>query len=175
MGAIRIVSSCQICRGFGKEIVGLCNKCSGKGRKKVVQNVSLNIPAGIGHGSELTPENNLNIIILYKPHKDFNLLENMMDVQNATTIDIFKALLGGSVKVKTIDGEKSLKIKPTCQPGTVMRIKGAGMRNRRNQHGDHLVVVNVKLPDELTVEQKSLLKKLDTTLKGGKDGKTKEK
>ncbi len=76
--------------------------------------------------------------------------------------------------VKTISGDKNLKIKPTCQPGSVIRIRGAGMRNLLNKRGDHIILMNVKLPEKLTVEQKSLLKKLDATLKGGEDGETKK-
>jgi len=172
VGAVRMITTCKKCRGFGKEIVASCTDCGGVGRKKVSKQITVSIPPGIAYGTVLTIEHNLNVIVLFKPHKDFILLENMMDIQSSVTIDIFTAMLGGDVIVKTISGDKNLKVKPTCQPGNMIRIRGAGMKDPFNNRGDHLIRINVKLPNKLTVEQKSLLKKLDTTLKGGEDGET---
>ena len=84
-------------------------------------------------------------------------------------------MLGGSIKVKTLSGEKLVKIVPTCQPGTVLRIKESGMKNVSGKKGDHFVQINMKLPEDLTVEQKGLLKELDATIKqGGQNGEKRE-
>jgi molecular chaperone DnaJ len=166
-GAVHIVTTCMNCRGFGKEFEAMCPECAGKGKIKKSQKITLNIPAGTMHGTVFTPEKGLDVFVLYRPHKDYELSGNMLDVGSNIAIDLFRAMLGGSVNVKTLSGEKVVKISPTCQPGTILRIKDAGMKNVMGQVGNHYVQVKIKLPEDLTVEQKSLLQKLDTTINGG--------
>jgi molecular chaperone DnaJ len=161
-----IQTPCKSCRGLGKEFSSICSTCKGQCRIKKSQRVTLDIPAGIAHGNILSPETDLHITVLYKSHPEYELSDNMMDVASNVIIDIFTATLGGDIKVKTLGGEKIVKITPTCQTDTVMRIKGAGMK-RPGRVGDHYIQIKIKLPEDLTVEQKSLLQKLDATLKGG--------
>ena len=62
-----------------------------------------------------------------------------------------------------------LKIQQNIQPGTVLRIRDAGMR-KGNFYGDHFVTVNVELPKNLTAEQKNLLLELKNSIKGDNNG-----
>lgn len=165
-GSIFMGVTCKRCNGFGKEIDSKCPDCNGNREVRKSKKVTLNIPPFTPHGATLTPENLLTVVVLYKPHPEYELARNMIDISSNATIDVFKAILGGNVKVKTLSGEKIVKIAPTCQPGTILRIRGAGMF-RNGYLGDHYVQIKVKLPENLTVEQKSLLQKLDTTINGG--------
>jgi len=170
-GSMFLGTTCANCNGFGKEIDSACSNCNGNREIRKSKNITLSIPPFTAHGTTITPERMFSILVLYKPHSEYELSRNMVDVSSNTTIDIFKAMLGGTVKVKTLSGEKNIKISPTCQPGTTLRIRGAGMISG-GRVGDHYVQVKVKLPEDLTVEQKSLLQKLDATTKGGeKNGK----
>jgi len=166
-GAVHMITTCKNCRGFGKEFDSMCPECAGKGGIKKSQKITLDIPAGTMHGTVFHPEKDLNVFVLYHSHKNYELSENMLDVGSNITIDMFKAILGGSTDVKTLSGEKKVKISPTCQPGSILRIRGAGMKNVMGQVGNHYIQVKIKLPENLTVEQKSLLQKLDTTMNGG--------
>ena len=63
------------------------------------------------------------------------------------------ALLGGEVIVATPSGTKlKLKIKPGTQPGTKVRLPGKGTAGR-----DLILTYHVRLPENLTERQKSLL------------------
>jgi DnaJ-class molecular chaperone len=84
----------------------------------------------------------------------------MVDIMSKVRISMFDALLGGSVKVKTLSGFKSLKINPSTQSGTIYRIEKGGMANR----GNHLVEINVEILNNLTEEQKELVIKLKETV-----------
>jgi molecular chaperone DnaJ len=166
-GAVHIVTTCSNCHGFGKELESICPECGGKCKVKKSQKSVLIIPAGTMHGTAFNPEKDLTVIVLYKAHENYELSENMLDVGSTATINMFQAILGGSVDVKTLSGEKTVKISPTCQPDTILRIKQGGMKNVRGQVGDHYVKIKIELPKNLSVEQKSLLQKLDATLNGG--------
>ena len=83
-----------------------------------------------------------------------------------------KAVLGGEVTVKTIDGEVACTIKPGTQTGTRMRLRGKGVPSLRNKklRGNHYVDFVVDVPTSVTKEQKKLLQQLEETF-DGKSGK----
>jgi molecular chaperone DnaJ len=74
-------------------------------------------------------------------------------------INVAQAMLGTSVRVRTIDGKKVLlRIPPGTQPGRKFRIKGQGVE-RNGHRGDQYVQVKVTLPEKLTAEQEELVRK----------------
>ena len=72
----------------------------------------------------------------------------------SVTLDLYTALLGGDVMVNISNGTRvKLKIKPGTQPGTKVRLRGKG------QNGQDLILTyNVSLPQNLTEQQKDLLR-----------------
>ena len=67
-------------------------------------------------------------------------------------VDVFTAMLGGSVLLQLPSGEKiNMKIKAGTQPGTKMRLRGKGV------HGDLIITVKVRIPTTLTQHQKEIL------------------
>lgn len=81
------------------------------------------------------------------------------DLHTRATIDVFKALLGGEVEVKTLSGKVILTIPPGTQPEQVFRLAGRGMPQlkRPELKGDLYVCVKVQIPRQLSARQKSLL------------------
>ena len=79
-------------------------------------------------------------------------------------MDLYTAVLGGLVKVHTLNGIVSLKIPPGVKNGKVLRLKGKGMPkyNKKEQFGDLLVQLNIELPGRLTSEEAALFKKLQS-------------
>jgi curved DNA-binding protein len=69
---------------------------------------------------------------------------------------LYDALLGGEVDVAALDRRVKLKIPPETDNGKIFRLNGLGMPNLRNpkDRGDLLVKVDVKLPKNLTREEK---------------------
>ena len=71
------------------------------------------------------------------------------------------ATMGGSIEVPTLDGRANLQIKPGTQSGTVMRMKGKGikiLRDSSGRRGDQYVKIVVEVPTNLNSEQKEKLK-----------------
>ena len=84
------------------------------------------------------------------------------DLHTEITIDLYHAVLGGEVTVPTLAGNVVLTIPPGTQPGQSIRLTRRGMPQLRDPQsfGDLFVHIKVKLPRELTPQQKELFKEL---------------
>ncbi len=76
-------------------------------------------------------------------------------------VDVFTALLGGTIRVVAPDGLAELNIPPGTQPNSVLRVPGRGMPSPHDPRvrGDLLVHVHVHLPQRLTSEEQELVRK----------------
>jgi len=81
------------------------------------------------------------------------------DLHTHVTIDVFKAILGGEVEVKTLSGKVVLTIPAGTQPEQVFRVAGRGMSvlKRPQATGDLYVHLKVQIPRQLNAQQRSLL------------------
>jgi curved DNA-binding protein len=71
-------------------------------------------------------------------------------------------VLGGTARVKTMNGEVLLTIPAGTQPGQKIRLTGKGMPHLRNpgSAGDLFVMIRVHLPRNLTPQQRALFEQL---------------
>jgi curved DNA-binding protein len=73
-------------------------------------------------------------------------------------------LLGDEIDVTTPDGKKvKAKVPPLIKPGAKLRLKGLGLPLEGGLQGDLYVILQPKIPDKLTSEQKNLIEKLKNT------------
>jgi len=83
------------------------------------------------------------------------------DRECTVNIDMYTALLGGSIIVQTPEGDKlKLKIKPGTQPGAKVRLKGKGDMHSDGTRGNLILTYNVQLPASLSERQKELLQQM---------------
>jgi curved DNA-binding protein len=136
------------------------------------KSVRITIPAGIedgqkirlkGHGGEGVnggPAGDLYITFSIVNNTTFKRVGN--DLYHTQDIDLYTALLGGEVTVDTLSGKLKLKVKPETQNGTKVRLKEKGfpVYKEEGKFGDLYVTMNVKLPTNLTEQQKELFKQL---------------
>jgi curved DNA-binding protein len=134
--------------------------------------VRITIPAGVydgqqiklkGHGSpgfNGGPNGDLYITFNIPVDPDFERIGD--DLKTKVVIDLYTAVLGGDVKVNTLDGSVNLKVKPETQNGVTVRLKGKGfpVYKKEGQFGDLFVTYEVKLPTNLTQKQKELFEQL---------------
>ena len=87
------------------------------------------------------------------------------DLHTNQELKLSEAVLGTRISVPTLDDKQlSLKIPPGTKPGTKMRMSGHGLPHMKgNKKGDLYVKIQVKLPRQLTDEQKKLIEKLAET------------
>lgn len=81
-------------------------------------------------------------------------------------VDFFTALLGGMVRVSTIDKTVELTIPPGTDSGKTFRLKSLGMPklNKPGQRGDLYATVAIQVPKNLTSEQKKQFEALQKSL-----------
>lgn len=179
-GVMQTQKRCEDCGGSGKIIGEKCKDCGGKGRVRKQRSIKVNIPAGVDNGQMLTMRgegsaprgngNNGNLILIFnvKGHPIFH--RDGVNVSLDFPITVTDAILGGTVKVPTMDGGTvDLKISEGTQSGTIKTIRGKGVKHlRRDAYGDMLVRIIVDIPKDFSLRQKSALKDLDEVLSKGK-------
>ncbi|MBP5835722.1 molecular chaperone DnaJ [Candidatus Phytoplasma meliae] len=172
LGNIRSRQVCPNCHGQGKQIKNKCYACRGEKRQKVKQTVSFDIPAGIEEGMSLqipgkghfipssSQVGDLYVIFKIQPHKSF--VRKGQDIILEIFITLPEAVLGTNILIPTIYGDISLKIPAGTQSGNKLRIKNKGISYLNSSHrkGDQYVVVHLKTPIQLTLEEKKLYHKL---------------
>ncbi len=167
-GFFTLTRTCYHCNGEGRIITDPCDRCNGKKRIQVERTLSVKIPPGVETGSRLRlagegeaginggPPGDLYIVITVREHPFFSRDGN--DIICEVPISVVKAILGGKIEVPTLTGPVTLTIPPGTQPGSVLRVKGKGIKDLRGYGvGDQLVKIKVEIPKKLSPKQKELL------------------
>lgn len=161
---------CPECHGTGKKPEKKCSHCGGDGIKKELVVLKIDIPSGIDNGETLEISGqgeagahggragNLYINIHIPKHK--YLRREGINLYYDLTITFTQAALGAKMDVPTLDGSVKLDIPSGIQSGTMISLKGKGIKRGRQQ-GDILVVVKVNIPKHLSRRAKELLEQLD--------------
>jgi len=75
------------------------------------------------------------------------------------TVSVWDLILGCDTVFTDVQGtELLLTIPPGTQPGTQMRIKGRGLRAKSGTPGDILVVMQARIPDNISPELLEMIK-----------------
>ena len=165
---------CPDCGGTGRKITEKCPDCKGKGSQRKETSVTIDIPAGVDTGSymrkrgmgQAAPNGGTpgDLIILFRiePHKLF--VREQFDLKIDLPVSYKTAVLGGVVRVPTVDDTFEFTIPEGTQSGTVFTVRGKGIRSARNGTGNLIIRVIVEIPSKLTKEQKKALEELDDSL-----------
>lgn len=173
LGQMQTQSICPTCGGEGKVIKDKCNDCHGDGIVKGEEIITLNIPAGVADGMQLSfagkgnagARNGINgdliVSIEEITHENFERDGNNLCLQ--TYITFPQAVMGTSIEVPTLTGKVKFKIEQGMPSGKIYRLKGKGLPDVNNPYrrGDLLVRVDVWVPKSSTKEEKEVLKKLE--------------
>ena len=172
-GIIQQASVCTQCGGTGEIIKDPCPHCHGNGTVSGEEIITINIPAGVDNGMQMTvPQKghaaqrggiNGDLLVVFEV-AEHNIFER--DGNNLYLnyyISIPQAALGASVEIPTLTGKVKIKIAPGTQSGQILRLQGKGLPQVNSRIvGDLIVNVNVWTPKSLTKEEKSMLEQLST-------------
>ena len=177
---------CPTCGGQGKVPETPCRECRGEGRIMRMRTWQLDVPAGIesgqrirvegaGHAGEPgAPAGDLYVQVVVADDERFD--RQGQDLVSIAEVPATRAMLGGTVKVTTLDGERDVEVPAGSQPGEQVVLRGLGLPGLRGgRRGDQRVVLDVFVPGRLDKEQHELARQLDEALgpEGGRrDGRS---
>jgi molecular chaperone DnaJ len=167
-GIFSIAQTCPHCKGAGRILDRPCPQCAGSGKHEGTSKIRLRIPAGVEGGSRLRslgngeagfrggPAGDLYVFLQVKPHEIF--AREGDDLLCEVPVSYVQAALGAEIEVPTLEGKATIKIPAGTQPGTLLRLKGRGVKNLQGySQGDLHVRVQVEVPAHLNAEQKHKL------------------
>lgn len=185
LGQMATTQTCSTCQGEGKIITAKCTKCRGEGRAYGEEIITIDIPAGVTEGIQLSMNGKGNAGLRGGPAGDLllnieeiehpELKREDMDVIHELYLNIADAALGVSVEVPTITGKAKIKIPKGTQSGKLFRLQGKGIPNINGYgKGDQIIKVQVYTPTDLTPKEEELLEELKESANFN-PGKVKEK
>ena len=169
LGQMQTQSTCQTCGGSGKTIVKKCVECNGEGIVRAEEVITLNIPAGVAEGMQLSMSGkgnaarrggiNGDLLVVVEEERHPELIRDDNDLIYNLLLTVPQAVLGDSVEVPTVDGKVKVKIDQGTQPGKVLRLRNKGLPSVNSYGtGDLLVNVSVYIPEKLSATEKETMK-----------------
>ncbi|KAJ6604297.1 DnaJ protein [Mycena vulgaris] len=182
----QMASTCNTCSGTGSTVSrnAECSHCGGVGKVRSKTTVEVDVLPGVEDGTTLrVPKRgdapisgkgnpgDLLVRIHVTASKDFSRQGN--NLYHKTRIPMHVALLGGKVRVPTLDGDVDVRVPTGTQQDEEMVLKGRGVPSRNGADGGDLFVsFSVQLPRSLTNRQRELLQQYADDIEGRSPGDT---
>jgi molecular chaperone DnaJ len=171
LGQMQTVTTCPTCNGEGTTVTAKCGNCKGEGRVYGEETVTIDIPAGVQEGMQLSISGKGNagerggspgdLIVLVEEEAHPQLHRDGLNVAFDLYISFPDAVFGTQVEVPTIDGRAKIKIPPGTQSGKIFRLKGKGFPQVNSyEKGDQLIQINVWTPQHVSADEKQILEKM---------------
>ncbi len=171
IGQMRTTTTCPTCNGEGQTIANKCKSCHGSGIQHGEEVISVNIPAGVGEGMQLTVSGKGNaaerggipgdlLIVIEEVHHE-HLQRDGNNLLYDLYVNFSDAALGTTVEIPTLDGKAKIKVDAGTHGGKVLRLKGKGLPSVNSfGRGDLLININVWTPQHVSAEEKKVLEQL---------------
>lgn len=162
---------CPACQGAGVQGNSRCTACGGSGTVSKTKRLEVKIPAGVREGSRVRvagegnpginggTNGDLFFVVHIAPHPAFRREGD--DLYTEASVPVTTLVLGGDVRVPTVQSSVSVTVPPHSQNGRTLRLAGQGMPNLKSgKRGNLYVKLNATLPTTLSDEQRSLFQQL---------------
>ena len=127
------------------------------GTQSGVSAVEIDIPLGINDGDNVQYEGigpgGADLVVQFKITPDRKWQRDGLNLLQEVRIDIWDLILGGDLTIDTLTGKTlSTRVPARTQPGTVLRLKSQGLRDRAGHTGDIMIRVQAQIPDDIPSE-----------------------
>jgi len=127
------------------------------GTQSGVSAVEIEIPPGINDGDNVQYEGigpgGSDLVVQFKVTPDRKWQRDGLNLLQEVRIDIWDLILGGDLTIDTLTGKTlSTRVPARTQPGTVLRLKSQGLRDRAGQTGDIMIRVQAQIPENIPPE-----------------------
>ena len=169
-------TACPTCGGDGKVPETPCEVCGGDGVKAERKTYEVEVPAGIENGQRIriggaghsgesgAPSGDLYVQVLVAEDERFH--REGTDLVSVLEVTATTAMLGASLPVETLTGEREIELDAGAQHGDTVRLRGEGLPSLRGpgRRGDLHVAIKVVTPVKLNDEQRDLAERLEASL-----------
>ena len=169
MGTFSTVKTCDKCGGTGKVITNPCESCSGKGTVRKTRKIDIKIPAGIDNGQAISlrgegdagkkggQPGDLFVVVNVLSHPVFK--RKGYDIYADIKVPYTKLVLGGKVKVPTLEEDDEINIPEGTQVGSIFKLKDKGIPSIHGKsRGNIEYTIKVDIPKRLNDKQREILK-----------------
>lgn len=174
-GFFVVSRTCGQCGGSGHVIETPCSTCRGAGQITRDRKLTVKVPAGISSGQRLRlsgegemgalggPPGDLYVVVQVQEHEFFRREND--DLYCEVPVNFPTLVLGGDIRVPTLDGEEPLRVPEGTEAGTVMRLRGKGMPSVSGRgRGDLHVMLRPRTPKKLSKDQRAAFEQLAKVL-----------
>ena len=130
--------------------------------------LNVKIPAGVVAGQQIRLKGqgesapghrpgDLMITVSIAPHAFFKI--DGSDLRVDLPITLYEAVLGGKVRVPTLNGAVELSIPKNTSSGRTFRLKGKGLPKNADASGDLFVTTRIMLPDGNDADLEALMQR----------------
>lgn len=170
-GAFTTSRTCPACSGKGSVPESPCEVCRGAGILKREEEIHVVVPAGVddgemirmpGRGEALSGGSPGDLYVKLHVKADTKFIRDGHNLLTVLPIKLTDALLGGSYRIMTLDGEETVSLSAGITHGEQVRVRGKGVPYGRGNRGDLIVRVDIEFPKKLSRTAKELIEKLRT-------------
>ncbi len=168
---------CSVCRGKGFIVKNPCPTCFGRGRVTTHAKIKVNIPPATDEGEVLkVPEKghfgmnggkpgDLYLRVFLKEHPVFRKVGADLHMEKLISYPL--AVLGGTTRVPTLEGEEEVFVQPGTECGSTKTLPQKGFPTPGGR-GNLIITFRIEVPKNINGKQKKLVEKLAREL--GEEG-----
>ncbi|MGB0165687.1 MAG: molecular chaperone DnaJ [Luteibaculum sp.] len=171
LGQMQTASTCPTCHGSGKTLNNRPKDADANGLKREEEVISIDIPAGVEEGMQLSLSGKGNaapmggipgdLLVVIEEQEHPHLKRDGKNLHYDCYVSFIDAVLGGQAEVPLVKGKARIKIEPGTQSGKLLRLRGKGLPEINGYgKGDLIVNINVWTPQELSDEERKKLEEL---------------
>ena len=170
-------SPCPACQSSGRRDGRACEPCQGRGVRRAVDPVAVDVPPGVDSGTQVrvTGEGSAgpfggargDLLVSTRVREHPFFVRQGDGVHCEIDLGVWEALRGARIRVPTPLGEAVLVVPPGTAPGQVFRLRGQGLpRLADGSVGDLYVTARVTIPGGLDARTDELVRELERLLPG---------
>jgi molecular chaperone DnaJ len=163
---------CDGCDAAGVVRGARCERCLGRGVRRVAEAVQVLIPPGVDSGVQVRIEGEGNAGPFGAPRGDLIISTRVAEhlfftrkgdsVHCEVPITVWEALRGARVRIPTPRGETVLVVPPGTSGGQAFRLRGHGLPKLSGEGtGDLYVTVKVHMPESLDARTDEIVRELE--------------
>lgn len=118
------------------------------------QTIEIEVPLGINDGDHVQYQGlgpgGMDLVVEFRVKPSAEWQRQGLTLLCERSVMVWDLICGTVLRLTDISGQRlDATVPAMTQPGTVLRLRGRGLRNRDGDHGDVLIRIDARLPDQI--------------------------